>query len=143
MSFLFTLLHLIKKKCSVCFGWMGSWNKNYWGLRFFIYSSLQQTKTEFVLISTIFWLHQNSNFLCKKPNKTVKKIKNCQSQLSLLRLGWSSPVMITLGPVVQKSADQICVSSKKSLAPVQAFCFCHQILPALEHSKRAKNSPIF
>ena len=28
-------------------------------------------------------------------------------------------------------------------APVQAFCFCHQMLPVLEHSKRAKNSPIF
>ena len=56
---------------------------------------------------------QNSNFLCKKPNETVKKIKNCQSQLSLLRLGWSSPVMITLGPVVQKSADQICVSFRR------------------------------
>ena len=26
LPFLFTLLHLIKKNCSVCFGWMGSWN---------------------------------------------------------------------------------------------------------------------
>ena len=39
-------------------------------IRVFIYSSLQHTKTEFVLISTIFGLHQNSNSLYKKPNKT-------------------------------------------------------------------------
>ena len=32
------------RKMSFCFGWLGNWNWNYWGLRFFIYSSLQKQK---------------------------------------------------------------------------------------------------
>ena len=53
----------------------------------------RRKKTEFVLYSTIFCLHQNSNFLCKKAKKNCKKNQTLPISAQLIK---SSPVMITL-----------------------------------------------